>query len=128
MGELGGGGGFAGAIHAHQRHHGESFGLAMQSGRLAIERAGHLTPRNSEHVKAFFALRFVAVFDGGKNALRHWQAEVGADEGVLDFFKRVVIELGRAGNDAVNLLRQLGLCALKARLEFIEQAHLRSHG
>ena len=125
---LGGGGRFAGTIYAHHRHHCKPFGLAMQIEGFLIESTDHFAARNGQYVETFFALRLITVFDRNKNTLGHWQTEVSADEGVLNFLESVVIELRRSGNDPVNLLGQLGLCALEARLEFTKQAHLHSHG
>ena len=69
------------------------------------------------------ALRFEGLLDGGDDLLRHGQAEVGGDEGVFELLQRFASQLGRARDDAFDLVRQLAVGLGQPGFEFGEEAY-----
>ena len=93
MGELGGGGGFAGAIHADQRDDRQPVVLGQVGG--AVAEAGHdFRLGNLEHATRLAAARLVFFTDGIDDAPSDRKAHVGGEQGGLEFLDIVLGELG----------------------------------
>jgi hypothetical protein len=123
MRELGGRGGLAGAVHADDGNDGGLAGCLAQPGRLDRETVLDFALGNGEHIEAGGALRFVGFLHHRDNLRRHFHAEVGADERDFDFLQRGGVELGRTGDDALDLVRELVVRLGERGFEFGEKTH-----
>ena len=75
---------------------------------------------DGEVIRSCHALRFVGQFHRRHDLSGHGHAEVGGNQSLLDFFQRFGGQLGRARDDALDFVRELGVRFLQAGFEFGE--------
>ena len=120
VGELGAGGGLAGAVDADDGDDGGAGGDFLQVGVLGRKALFNFRAGDGEIVQPAGALGFVGEFYGRHDLIGHGDAEIGADEGLLDFLEGFGGKLGRARNDALDFVDELGLRFGEAGFEFGE--------
>jgi hypothetical protein len=104
MGELGAGGGLAGAVDADHRHHRQAVRGAAQRGVAGREALLHLGLGDGEHVRAAAALGLVSPLHRGHDLLGHGHAEVGAEQRRLQLLERRAGQARRAGDNALDFV------------------------
>ena len=134
MRELGGGRGFAGAVDADDGNHGRAVHRHDQISfvrapclrrrlRRGQQNFFHFGAGDGKHVQILAALGFVGVLHSGDDLRGHGRAEVGGNQGGLEFIQRRRVQFGRARDDAFDFVRQPAVGFLQAGFEFGKQTH-----
>ena len=120
MGELGAGGGFAGAVDADDGNDGGSFGGAAQCRGVGGQGLLHFVAGDGEDVHACAALGFVALFYRSDDLMGHGEAEIGAEQRGFEFLERGAGQLGRSADDAFDFVDQPAVSLVQAGFELVE--------
>ena len=112
--------GLARPVHADDRNHRQPLRRFAEFGVVRRQALFHLAPRDGKHIHPRAALCFVNLLDRANNLAGRRHAQVGGNQRSLQLLQARGVQLGRPGNNALDLVRQLALRLLQARLEFGE--------